>query len=120
MSHPSLERERLDHLAASPDPRLRGLTYRDPSVPAEVIERLNHDRETFVRGFVAVDARLSPRRVLELFADPDLCGQAAANPHLPVDVMRRIIDDGRELANERPPEGMAVFLGNWDPEKSPA
>ncbi|GAB3839195.1 hypothetical protein ACFPIJ_35210 [Dactylosporangium cerinum] len=121
LQHPSLTRDRLDHLAASPDPRLRGFTCRDPRVPAEVIERLSHDPEPLVRGFAAVDARLSPRRVLELFDDPDLCGQAAANPHLPVDVMRRIIDeDGRELANEQPPEGMAVFLGNWDPEKSPA
>ncbi|GIJ57291.1 hypothetical protein [Virgisporangium aurantiacum] len=120
LDHPSLKRDRLDHLAASPDPRLRALAHLDPRVPAEVIERLSHDPERFVRAWVADDGRLSPGRVRELFGEPDLSGRAAANPHLPAPVMRRIIDvDGAELANEQPPEGMAIALGAWTPETLP-
>ncbi|WP_327000374.1 hypothetical protein OHA72_35290 [Dactylosporangium sp. NBC_01737] len=120
LEHPSLKRDRLGHLAASPDPRLRAFTHLDPTVPADVIERLSHDPVRFVRSWVAADARLSPGRVLELFDDPDFTGQAAANPHLPVPVMERILDDdGRELANEQPPEGMAIALGAWTPETLP-
>ena len=74
----------------------------------------------FVRGWVAGDGRLSAGRVRELFDDPDFAGQAAANPRLPVSVMRRILDDdGRELATERPPEGRAIALGSWTPETLP-
>ena len=36
---------------------------------------------------------LSPAKVLELFADPAVTGQAAANPHLPVPLMERILTD---------------------------
>jgi hypothetical protein len=120
LDHPSLTRDRLDHLAGSPDPRLRAFTHLDPSVPAEVIERLSHDPERFVRAWVASDGRLSPERVRELFGDPDFTGRAAANPRLPQPLMRRIIDvDGPELANGQPPEGMAIALGAWTPETLP-
>jgi hypothetical protein len=120
LDHPALKRERLGHLADSPDPRLRSLASLDPLAPAAVIERLSHDPVRFVRSWVAGDGRLSPARVLELFEDPDLTGLAAANPHLPVPVMRRIVDDdGRELDHEQPPEGMAVALGAWTPETLP-
>jgi hypothetical protein len=72
------------------------------------------------RTFSRERDRLSAGRVRELFGDPDFTGRAAANPRLPVSVMRSILDDGgRELANEQPPEGMAIALGAWAPGTLP-
>ena len=120
LTYPSLRRDRLDHLAESPDPRRRALARLDPRLPAEVIERLSHDPEPVVRAWVAGDGRLSPERVRELLSDPDLTGRAAANPRLPVPLLRCILDeDGPDLANERPPAGMAIALGAWTPQTLP-
>jgi hypothetical protein len=113
MTHPGLRRDRLGHLADSPDARLRGFTVLDPRVPAAVIERLGNDPEPVVRGWIAPDGRLSTARALALFEDPELTGRAAANPRLPVAVLERILHDARaELTNEPPPT-QHLFLGRW-------
>lgn len=39
-----------------------------------------------------------------------------ANPHLPVHLMERILDDAVALADEQTEGTPAVYLGNWKPE----
>jgi hypothetical protein len=111
LTHPGLRRDRLGHLADSPNARLRGLAVLDPRVPAAVIERLGNDPEPVVRGWVAPDGRLSTGRALALFEEPELTGRAAANPRLPVEVLERVLHDAEaELTDESPPT-QHLFLG---------
>jgi hypothetical protein len=91
LHHPAVKRVGLARLADSPDPDARCLVALDPEAPAETLERLSHDPHPAVRTSVASDHRLSRDRVLELFDDPATTGAAAANPHLPVPVMERIL-----------------------------
>jgi hypothetical protein len=119
LHHPAFERTGLARLAESPIPRARCLVVLDPEAPSELIEHLSHDPDPAVRASTAADRRLSPGRVLELFDDPSTTAQAAANPHLPLPVMERILADAVTLADERIDGTPAVYLGNWKPDELP-
>jgi hypothetical protein len=92
----------------------------DPEAAPELVERLSHDPHPAVRTSVAADPRLSPGRVLELFDDPLVTGQAAASPHLPTVVMERILADAGTLDEEEVEGTPTVYLGNWKPDELPA
>ncbi|MER5336821.1 hypothetical protein [Micromonospora sp. NPDC002717] len=111
LTHPSFPRIGLARLADSPDPQARALVVLDPEAAPELIERLSNDPHPAVRGWTSKDPRLSPHRVLELFEDPSTAGAAAANPHLPVSVMYRILADAVTLADEVLEGKPAVHLG---------
>jgi hypothetical protein len=119
LSHPAFQRVGLARLADHPDPGARCLVMLDPEAPPQVVERLSHDPHPAVRESTARDRRLSPGRVLELFDDPLTTEGAAANPHLPVPVMERILADAATLADEKIEGKPAVYLGNWKPEDLP-
>lgn len=97
LRHPAFPRVGLSRLAASPDPTARQLVALDPQAPAALIERLSHDDDPMVRYWMASDVRLSPRRVVELFDARETTEAAAANPHLPVELMHRILKDAGTL-----------------------
>jgi hypothetical protein len=120
LQHPALERVGLAGLAESADPGARCLAQLDPEAAPELVERLSHDPHPAVRTSVAADPRLSPGRVLELFDDPLVTGQAAASPHLPTVVMERILADAGTLDEEEVEGTPTVYLGNWKPDELPA
>lgn len=117
LDHPSFQRIELTQLAESPDPWARALVVRDPEAAPQLIERLSHDPRPEVRNSTAGDPRLSPSRVLDLFDDPETAGAAAANPHLPVPVMHRVLVDAATLADGGVDGRPAVLLGRWSPEQ---
>jgi hypothetical protein len=119
LDHPSLQRNGLARLADSPNPRARAVAVLDPDAAPELIERLSHDPDPMVRVRTANDPRLSPSRVLELFDDPSTTGAAAANPHLPVPVIHRVLTDAATLADEVVEGEPAVYLGRWSPDQLP-
>ncbi|WP_410820911.1 hypothetical protein [Micromonospora sp. 050-3] len=113
LDHPSFQRVGLAQLAESPDPWARALVVSDPEAAPQLIERLSHDPRPEVRNSTAGDPRLSPSRVLDLFDDPETAGAAAANPHLPVSVMRSVLTDAATLANGAVDGEPTVLLGRW-------
>ncbi|MFF4450796.1 hypothetical protein [Streptomyces sp. NPDC001502] len=76
----------------SPDPERRSLALRDPGLEPELLDRLSRDPDT--RTAAARDPRLPVARIRELLADPDpdIAAAAAANPALPPQDMRRLLD----------------------------
>ncbi|MEU9085958.1 hypothetical protein [Streptomyces sp. NPDC048357] len=79
----------------SPDPVSRRLALRDPGMEPELLDRLSRDPQT--RAYAARDPRLPVARIRELLADPDPeatagAQAAAANPALPAEDMRRLLD----------------------------
>ncbi|WP_404961933.1 hypothetical protein [Streptomyces sp. 147326] len=81
--------------ANSPDPERRRLALRDPGLEPELLDRLSRDPET--RADAARDPRLPVARIRELLTDPDpetaaAARAAAANPALPAEDMRRLLD----------------------------
>jgi hypothetical protein len=54
-----------------------------------------------------------------LFDDPPTAGAPAANPHLPVPVMHRVLADGAALADEVVDGKPAAYLGRWSPDQLP-
>ena len=119
LEHPALRRRGLARLADSSDPSARCLVVLDPDASPELVERLSHDAHPAVRASTADDQRLSLARVLELFDDPPTTEGAAANPHLPIHVMERILADTGTLADERMEGTPTVYLGNWEPNELP-
>ncbi|WP_446219879.1 hypothetical protein [Micromonospora sp. IBHARD004] len=120
LHHPAFKRVGLARLTESPDPSARCLAVLDPEAPAELLERLSHDPHPAVRTCVAADPRLSRERALELFDDPLTTGEAAANPHLPVPVMERILAGATSLSEEQVEGTPTMYLGNWKPDELPA
>jgi hypothetical protein len=119
LDHPALRGLGLARLADSSDPSARCLVVLDPDASPELLERLSHDPHPAVRASTADDQRLSLARVLELFDDPPTTEQAAANPHLPIHLMERILADASTLAHERVEGTPTVYLGNWKPNELP-
>jgi hypothetical protein len=119
LEHPALQSVGLARLAEAPDPAARCLVTLDPDAPPALLELLSHDSHPAVRASTAHDPRLSPARVLELFDDPMTTERAAANPHLPVHIMERILAEAVTLADERIEGTPTVYLGNWKPEELP-
>jgi hypothetical protein len=78
----------LAHLAHDPDPEVRRLIARDPLAHPSQIGRLTEDPDDTVRHAMAACPRLPVHRIVELLDDAELAESAAANPSLPVDVMR--------------------------------
>lgn len=120
LDHPSFQWVGLAQLAESPDPWARALVVRDPEAAPQLIERLSHDPRPEVRNSTAGDPRLSPSRVLDLFDDPETAGAAAANPHLPLPVMRGVLTDAATLANGAVDGEPAVLLGRWSGRRRPS
>jgi hypothetical protein len=120
LDHPSFQRIGLARLADSLNPQARALVVLDPEAAPDLIERLSNDPHPMVREWTADDPRLSPGRVLELFDDPSTTGAAAANPHLPVPVMYRILADAATLADEVVEGKPEVYLGRLSPDQLPA
>ncbi|MEV7231340.1 hypothetical protein AB0M79_30640 [Polymorphospora sp. NPDC051019] len=118
LHHPRFQRTGLARLAGSPNPQARALAVLDPEAAPELVERISHDTHPLVRQRTADDPRLSPGRVLELFDDPSTGEAAAANPHLPVPVMHRILDDAVLLADAATEGKPAVYLGRWSPDQT--
>ncbi|MGW7436543.1 hypothetical protein [Streptomyces sp. NPDC054849] len=79
-------------LGDSPDPRGRRLALRDPGLEPELLDRLSRDPQT--RADAGRDPRLPVARIRELLADDDrgAAAAAAANPALPPEDMRRLLD----------------------------
>ncbi|WP_327412198.1 hypothetical protein [Streptomyces sp. NBC_01233] len=79
-------------LGDCPDPRGRRLALRDPGLEPELLDRLSRDPET--RADAGRDPRLPVARIRELLAGPDrdAAAAAAANPALPAEDMRRMLD----------------------------
>lgn len=119
LHHPSFQRIGLARLADSPDPQARALVVLDPEAARELIERLSNDPHPMVRESTAGDPRLSPSRVLELLDDPATAGAAAANPHLPVPIMHRVLADAVTLTDEVVDGKPAAYLGRWSPDQLP-
>ncbi|MEU0398064.1 hypothetical protein ABZ208_36005 [Streptomyces sp. NPDC006208] len=74
------------------NPDCRKLVVRDPGATPEQIDRLSRDPDDSVRDRAGRDPRLPVARLRELLADPDSACSAAANPMLPADDMRTILD----------------------------
>jgi hypothetical protein len=119
LGHPAFPMVGLARLADSPDPSARCLAALDPQASPELMERLSHDAHPAVRRSTAADRRLSPARVLELFDDPETTEYAAANPHLPLPLMERILADAVTLADEQIEGTPRVYLGNWKADQLP-
>lgn len=85
----------LAGLVDDPDPYVRRLAARDPDLDPAVADRLTGDPDEGVRRAMAASPRLPVTRIVALLDDPDLAGSAAANPALPIDVMRDRLDAAR-------------------------
>ncbi|MFF3459311.1 translation initiation factor 2 [Streptomyces sp. NPDC002730] len=72
-------------------PRERRLAVLDPGLAPETGDRLTRDPNAAVRAGAARHPRLPGRRLLALLADGELGEHAAANPALPVTVMRGLL-----------------------------
>jgi hypothetical protein len=88
---PQFPAEGLAAFAEHTDPAVRRLVARDPHADPDLVDRLCTDPDGAVRQAMAASPRLPVARITALLDDPDLAGHAAANPALPVDLMRRIL-----------------------------
>ncbi|MFG2719418.1 hypothetical protein ACGFW5_14150 [Streptomyces sp. NPDC048416] len=79
----------LARYANHPDPAVRALAARDPELDARASDRLTRDADTEVREAGARHPNLPLSRLMELLDDKELAHAAAANPALPVAMMRQ-------------------------------
>lgn len=78
----------LARFADDQDPAVRRLAARDPRADPALVDRLTHDPDAGVRHTMAACPHLPADRIIELLDDAELAEAAAANPSLPVQVMR--------------------------------
>jgi hypothetical protein len=81
--------EGLARFADDPDPAVRQLVARDPCADPSLVTRLTTNPDATVRQAMASCPRLPAPRIIALLHDPELAEAAAANPALPVQVMRK-------------------------------
>ncbi|MGC4782521.1 hypothetical protein ACLQ3A_12820 [Micromonospora zamorensis] len=89
---PQFPTDGLARFAGDPDPAVRRLVALDPDADPELVDRLSTDPDVTVRQAMAGSPRLPAPRIVALLNDPELAEAAAANPALPVDQMRQILD----------------------------
>jgi hypothetical protein len=84
----------LRRFAADPDPRMRALAPRDPSLPAGMLTTLASDTDADVRRAVAAHPQVPAAALERLLDDPGfgVAEAAAANPVLPREAMARLLD----------------------------
>ncbi|MEU9096295.1 hypothetical protein [Streptomyces sp. NPDC048361] len=80
----------LARYAHHPDPAVRALAAGDPKLAPAAADRLTRDTDACVRDAGTRHPRLPLPRLTELLDDEELAPAAAANPTLPVTVMRRL------------------------------
>jgi hypothetical protein len=119
LDHPALRGNGLAHLASSSDPSAPCLVMLVPAAPPELVHQLSYDPHPAVRATTASDERLPLSRVPELLDDPSTTETAAANPHLPVHLMERILADAGALADGQTEGTPTIYLGNWIPGELP-
>lgn len=86
---PNFPTAALARFADDQDPAVRRLVAHDPQADPALIDRLTHDPDAAVRQAMAVCPRLPVDRIVELLGHAELAEAAAANPSLPVHVMRK-------------------------------
>ncbi|MFI1044262.1 hypothetical protein ACH4U3_00365 [Streptomyces griseoruber] len=91
LTRPAFPTDGLAEYADHADPAVRALAARDPETPSEVVDRLTRDPDAGVRAAFARHPRLPPARLAELLDDEELVRDAAANPALGVDAVRRLV-----------------------------
>ncbi len=85
---PNFPTAALARFAHDRDPAVRRLVARDPEADPAIVDRLTHDPDATVREAMAACPRLPVDRIVDLLDDTELAESAAANPALPVPVMR--------------------------------
>ncbi|MCF3106671.1 hypothetical protein IPZ58_34655 [Streptomyces roseoverticillatus] len=91
--------------AGDPDPRMRRLALDDPASTAELVERFSRDADDEVRLRAAQDPRLTAASAVRLLDDAQaLIRRAAAlHPRLPARVLARLLrDEAAETAAANP------------------
>ncbi|MCX4767181.1 hypothetical protein OG562_40685 [Streptomyces sp. NBC_01275] len=91
LTRPNFPADGLAGHADDEDPEVRALAARDPATPPDTVERLTRDPEPAVRAAFARHPNLPADRLAELLDDEELVHEAAANPALEVDVIRRLV-----------------------------
>ncbi|MEE1804462.1 translation initiation factor 2 [Streptomyces sp. JV176] len=81
-----------ERFAAAEEPELRRLAVLDPGLSPALADRLSRDPAPEIRAGAARHPRLPAGRLMELLdGDEEQARSAAANPALPVAVMRRLL-----------------------------
>ncbi|WAU82228.1 hypothetical protein O1Q96_22160 [Streptomyces sp. Qhu-G9] len=100
-TRPNFPTNGLAAFADHEDPEVRALAARDPETEPTAVERLTQDPEHAVRAAATRHPNLPQSRLAVLLDDEELAHDAAANPALDLDTIRRLLNtDGRQV---RPP-----------------
>ncbi|MEU9152512.1 PE-PGRS family protein [Streptomyces sp. NPDC048417] len=91
--HPNFPRHDLLRHADDPSPRMRRLALDDPESTPGLVERLSRDPSEEVRYRAATDPRLSAVAAARLLEDPhqNIRHAATRHPHLPVRLLTRLL-----------------------------
>ncbi|NUP52890.1 MAG: hypothetical protein HOW97_37040 [Catenulispora sp.] len=99
--HPNFPKTGLLHYADDPNPRMRLLAVYDPAADNALIDRLAADPDPQVQYEAIADPRVSVAVLAKELLGERFARAAAANPALPVPVMRRMIDVARRAGLPR-------------------